>query len=151
MPFPRLALATVSFVLAGGFAADLTAQCGGTAVAAESQYNGSNVNTVALDALNRPILGASWDLQIDHTAFMPGAIIDFYVLSLVATQFPVPPYGEVLVGTPNLTFWAAPPGPLSFPLPADASLCGAHLFVQGASFDGTIALTNGVDGLLGDI
>ncbi|MFT5286224.1 MAG: hypothetical protein ACI8TQ_002392 [Planctomycetota bacterium] len=93
-----------------------------------------------------PVLGGIWDPVIDHSTFMPGAIVDFLSFSLVPDNVSVPPLGTVLCGPVVLRRRRIAGTPFSFTLPADCVLVGVSLCIQGASFGGgTFLLTNALD------
>lgn len=105
-----------------------------------------------------PIVGDVWDPVIDHSSFLPTAVLDLVAITLAPTNVPIPPFGTflcdiftppgllVLVTNPN------PGTPFSIPVPCNCDLIGISLCTQGASVgaDGTaILLTNALDIIIG--
>lgn len=101
-----------------------------------------------------PVLGSAWAPQVDHTSFVPDAILDFLLVSEVATNVEVPPFGTLLCGV-NQPIWQqalAPGAPISVPVPDDCSFVGLDLCSQVLSVDpyGVGQLTNAIDLVIGD-
>ena len=105
-----------------------------------------------------PIVGETWDPVIDHSSFLPTAVIDLVAVTLAPTNVSVPPFGTFLcdIFTPPglLVLFTNPnPGtPFSIPVPCNCDFIGLTLCTQGASVgaDGTtILLTNALDITIG--
>jgi len=118
--------------------------------ATESVRAGTPPNPLALraGATTRPIIGCIWDPAIDHTSFLPGAVLDLLVLG---APLNVPsPYGTLLCNPSLILASPAVSAPFSVPIPLACNLAGAALGSQGASSNGrVIALTNAVDVRIG--
>ncbi len=97
-----------------------------------------------------PVVGSTWDPVIDHTDFLPGAVLDFAGIS-GAPDSVATPFGTLLCAMPNLIFLAAPGDPFQITLPDDCSLAGALQCTQGGSLeaDGDIQFTNALDITIG--
>lgn len=98
---------------------------------------GTPANPQALNALGAPVIGSDWQVQIDHSTFVPGALADVVLVSPNAVNLPSP-NGTLLVDSNQLLYLraGAPGGVFTFPIPANCAFVGATLSVQGASFDG---------------
>jgi len=126
----------------------------GTVMAAEFIRPGEPANPVALwpAASSDPVLGTTWDPHVDHTEFLPSALIDILVFSLGAVDLDLGFHGTLLCSLPFLAvevqFSAGAPFAIS--LPNDPVLAGLGLCVQGGSDDGGgLRLTNALDVTLG--
>ncbi len=103
-------------------------RCSLTAPSSEVVRLGSPPNPAAFlpGVTSGPTICSTWDPVIDHTAFLPTAVLDVAIL-----------FGA----------------PLNVPIdfPADCTLVGAAACGQGASIDagGTIQLTNALDIVIG--
>ncbi len=98
-----------------------------------------------------PVVGGVWDPVIDHTTFVPAAVVDFLVLSLTFTNIPSG-FGTVLCGLPPIVVVLSAPGvPFAVPLPFSCTNVGALLCSQGGSVDGALAIsaTNALDLVIG--
>lgn len=100
-----------------------------------------------------PVLGATWDPMVDHTAFLPGAVLDFIAVTTLPANVFLPPWGTLLcdltTGAP-LLFLATPGSPFALPIPNHCGLLGASLCSQAASSTGlSVQLTNALDLTLG--
>lgn len=98
-----------------------------------------------------PVLGATWDPAIDHTAFMPGAVVDVLLISAVPVNVPSP-FGTLLCDLSGALSLFSPPGTaFAIPLPASCALSGTAFCAQGASADGAgaVRLTNALDVTVG--
>ena len=133
------------------------ANCGCTPGVAASEVVrlGTPPNPAALlpGVTSGPVLCATWDPAIDHSGFLPGAVLDFLAVTTVPTNLPLPPFGTLLcdVSAPGTLMFDGPPGaPFALALPPNCALGGVALCVQGASFDGVqLLLTNALDVVLG--
>jgi len=94
-----------------------------------------------------PIIGIVWDPVVDHTTFVPNAILDVFAVSAIPANIPTPPSGTTLCSTPFLYFFKSPGAPLDFQMPYDCALVGVRLCVSAASFDpaSNYFLTNALD------
>ena len=99
-----------------------------------------------------PVIGETWDPVIDHTTFVPGAILDVFAISLSAANEPVPPFGTLLCGPSLLVRFRAPGNPFNLPIPDDSTLAGLTLCASGGSFDQAVDffLTNALDITIGN-
>ena len=43
---------------------------------------GSPANPLALNAIGSPVIASNWQVQIDHTAFAPGALADIVLVDM---------------------------------------------------------------------
>jgi len=100
-----------------------------------------------------PVLGATWDPVIDHTAFLPAAVLDVVGITVTSLNVAVPPLGTLLCdpATTIVTVTSAPGVPFAVPIPLDCMFAGAQLCSQGASIDaaGNLRLANALDITLG--
>jgi len=126
--------------------------CGG--LASTSVRNGSGLNPLTLNALNAPVLGSTWDVELDCGAHLPGAAF------LVGFQAPasggVFGYGEVLLDLTSAPYFilssAHAMGKVgySIAIPNDASLCGLSGSFQGLCRGAPGArLSNALDAYIG--
>jgi len=125
-------------------------------VAKETIRLGSPPNPWALvsGTTGGPVVGSTWAPQIDHTTFVPTALLDVVFVGAQPDSVPLPPAGTLLVDiaiVPPLVFTATPGQPFMIQIPANCSLVGQTLYSQGLSLDagGTIELTNAIDILFG--
>ncbi len=98
-----------------------------------------------------PIIGQTWDPVVDHTVFLPGAVLDGLILALGSANNPMP-FGTILcdLAGPHLALSVTASTPFAVPIPMDCNLVGLSLFAQGLSADPTkIALANALDITLG--
>ena len=110
-----------------------------------------NPNALLPGITTGPVIGATWDPVIDHTTFMPGAILDFIAVSSTPTNIPSV-FGTILCGvSPFLVVTGSTGAPFALPIPNDCIIVGLVLCAQGGSIDGvlTIALTNALDITIG--
>lgn len=93
-----------------------------------------------------PSVGGTWSPSIDHSSFLPGAVIDFVTVSTSEANIPSVA-GTILCGPPALLFVQTPGAPFALDIPADCALIGAGFCTQGGSTDagGVIHLTNAID------
>lgn len=111
-----------------------------------------NPNALLPGVSSGPVMGATWDPVIDHTAFMPGAVLDLLLVSTSGTNVPLPPLGTLLCDlAPPTVLVVEPAGtPLAIPVPTTSAIAGATLCSQGWSSDGSITqLTNALDITIG--
>ena len=102
-------------------------------------------------ATQQPIIGTTWDPRIDHTTFMPAAILDFAAFSAFPANISLP-FGTLLCALPH--FGATLVGastPFAFPIPNDCGLTGLSLCSAAGSLGGggAIGLTNALDIVIG--
>ncbi|MEO0652063.1 MAG: hypothetical protein AAFZ65_15425, partial [Planctomycetota bacterium] len=100
-----------------------------------------------------PVVGATWDPRIDHTTFVPNALLDVLAFSLTPLDLPIPGLGTVLCLPPSVVapVEAVPGQPFAVPIPTKCTLVGASLCSQALSIDpfGAIQLTNALDITIG--
>ncbi|QDU66234.1 hypothetical protein [Engelhardtia mirabilis] len=123
-------------------------------LASETIRQGVPPNPAALSPgqTSGPVIGAMWDPVIDHTTFMPGALVDVLALGVGPVNIPAPPLGTLLCDPagPLQLVQSAAGIPFSVLVPSDCSLVGVTLCTQGVSINATaIALTNGLDITIG--
>ena len=113
--------------------------------------NGSGANPVLLTSPNAPVLGTTWNADLDCTGWTPniGAIFGYSQPAASPIQLAI---GELLInpGSAQQILRTLPHGggvaAFSLPVPPDVSICGDSLFVQGACFgDPGTQLTNRLD------
>ncbi|MEM7201353.1 MAG: hypothetical protein AAF628_13875 [Planctomycetota bacterium] len=105
-----------------------------------------------------PTLGLKWDPVIDHTAFAPGAIADFMILSGAAADVPL---GTIATGHLLCDLTGAvvqtngsPGSAFTLPIPNDPALLGQSLCAQGGSVDTGVPdlhFANALDVTIGDL
>ena len=111
-----------------------------------------NPNVFLPGVTSGPVVGATWDPVIDHTSFLPNAVVDVVFVSALGTNLPLPPLGTLLcdISQPPVFFTSAPGVPFALPIPASCDLVGATACSQGASASPTsIQLTNALDVTIG--
>jgi hypothetical protein len=100
-----------------------------------------------------PVIGQVWDPFVDHSSFLPGAILDALFMTLAPVNLPVPPHGTLLCLPPIIVgpLTGSPGTPFVFPIPNDCVLVGIPLCTQAFSLDavGNALLTNALDITLG--
>ncbi|MEM7306988.1 MAG: FG-GAP repeat protein [Planctomycetota bacterium] len=134
--------------------------CAGSIAAVQSVRVGAPPNPSALAAPpTPPVLGARWEVAIDHGAFLPFAVLDALVVATGPANVPSAA-GTVLVdlSTPPLLLLSGLPGaPFEIVWPADCSFAGLSLALQGGAttgllpFGATVELTNAIDVTLGTL
>ena len=102
-------------------------------------------------ATQQPIIGTTWDPRVDHTTFMPAAILDFAAFSAFQANISLP-FGTLLCALPH--FGATLVGastPFAFPIPNDCGLTGLSLCSAAGSLGGggALGLTNALDIVIG--
>jgi hypothetical protein len=101
-----------------------------------------------------PVLGEVWDPVVDHTGFVPGAVLDYLFLSLTPVELGLGPKGTLLCDLPfELLVPNLSPGtPFALPVPSDGVLLGIPFCAQAASSPGgaVFKLTNALDCVLGN-
>lgn len=112
----------------------------------------ANPSALLPSPINGPAIGAIWAPRIDHTTFVPAAVIDVLVLTATGTNVPSG-LGTLLCdlsGT-NFYYFAAPGQPFLLSVPDVCSFVGITGCVQGGSVDiaGTIFATNALDFTVG--
>lgn len=103
---------------------------------------------------SRPIVGQVWDPVVDHTTFLPTAVIDLIFLTAFGDNLDLgPPFGTLLcdiVAFQPLVYGTFPEVPFHLPVPLNCNLIGKSFCAQVLSWDGIDAgLTNAIDGLVG--
>jgi hypothetical protein len=129
--------------------------CPGAVQSAEIVTLGLPANPLALmpGLSGGPVLGHAWDPFLDHSSFLPGAVLDALVLSATPLNV-VTVYGTLLcdpTGWPIFT--SAPDDAFAIPVPAECLLAGQSFRCQGASITagGVFALCNGLDFVVGTL
>jgi len=100
-----------------------------------------------------PALGEVWTPRVDHTSFLPGASLDFALVSDAAPMnlplaigtvvCPPPPVGTLFTALPGKRF--------AIPVPSDCALLGRVVVTQGGSIEeGVSQLANGIDLAVGN-
>jgi hypothetical protein len=100
-----------------------------------------------------PVLGQTWDPRIDHTAFVPDAVLDLLLIAETPLNLPVPGAGTLLCSPSEFPIeFAAPGASFAIPVPDDYALVGAQLTSQGLSLDAADQLhgTNALDLVVGE-
>ncbi|MEM7311171.1 MAG: hypothetical protein AAF682_31175 [Planctomycetota bacterium] len=141
---------TGAFALGEGYAFELPFLCSSEAVRL-----GTPPNPMALlpGQSSGPLLGAAWDPVIDHSNFMPGAVLDFLGITAGPFNLPLISLGTLLCDPTILVSieFTYPGSSFSIPIPSDCAFVGASVCTQGASLDGlgAILLTNAIDLTIG--
>jgi FG-GAP repeat protein/VCBS repeat protein len=101
--------------------------------ASVSARNGTGVNPTLLGTRARPVLGATWSVDLDCRAFGDGLAI--LALRRLTASGGRTPFGEVLIGGELLhravRAVAGTESQLTWDIPLDLSLCGLEVHVQG--------------------
>ena len=131
------------------------AACDETLPPSEAVRLGSppNPNALLPGLTNRPVLASVWDPIIDHTTFMPGAVLDYLGITANPLNLHVNLIGTLLCD-PALTVataWGAPGNTFKVPIPGDCVFAGVSVCTQGASIDlwGSLRLPNARDITIG--
>jgi len=131
----------------------IEAGCGASVPGLETVRLGAPPNPFALLPVGAgpPVIGQVWDPGIDHTTFVPDAVLDLYALYLFPANVPFPPAGTVLGSSLAFSQVRLPSASLQLPLPNDCSLVDLRLSVQALSFDRGLDfyLTNALDVTIG--
>jgi len=100
-----------------------------------------------------PVIGEIYDPSIDHTTFVPSAVLDVYGFFLFPANVDSPPMGTILCSSPVLYQFRLPADSLNLPIPDNCSLVGMRLCLAAASLSATseIFLTNALDLIIGNI
>jgi len=116
--------------------------------------NPPNPNALLPGQTSGPVAAAVWDPVVDHGSFVPGAVVDYLILSLSSVEIPLGPKGTLLCGAPFfLVIPNLQPGnPYAIPVPNDGSLLGIGFCAQAASSAGgaQFRLTNALDCTIGN-
>ncbi len=100
-----------------------------------------------------PVVGQTWDPRVDHTSFLPGAVLDGFFVSKNPAEVPLPPFGLLLCNPSEITLTlTGPPGPaFQVPIPLNCAFVGVQRCTQAFSVDagGTVLLTNALDVTIG--
>ena len=120
--------------------------CSASEQAIESVMSGSpgNPNVLLPGLTSAPILCGVWDPAIDHTSFMPTAVVDLLAIGSTSVNIPSA-FGTIICYPPVFVVQSPAPGiPFSVPIPGACVAVGVTLCAQGAAIDsgGTLALTN---------
>ena len=103
-----------------------------------------------------PVIGQTWDPIIDHSTFVPGATMDFMLLSGRPADSALSGIatGNLLCSLPAFRVLQSAPGTaFSVPIPNTASLVGVNVCTQGLSVDGgmpAVHFANALDIVIGD-
>ncbi len=102
-----------------------------------------------------PIIGATWDPYIDHSAFLPDAILDLAFITLQPGNARLIPFGTLLCSPPKLTdSFSTPPGvPFAIRVPDNCAFVGLTICTQAVSLVpvGDAKLTNALDITIGTL
>lgn len=125
--------------------------CTSEVEAASVTRPGTPPNPSALTAAGAPILGSTWTLSLDDALLLPGAVLDFLLISGAAANIPSP-QGTILVATspPPILVAFPPTSALPVTVPASCALAGVALTIQGGAYDGAVfSLSNALDVIVG--
>ncbi|MEO0652062.1 MAG: cohesin domain-containing protein [Planctomycetota bacterium] len=128
-------------------------------IAVEAVRLGFPANPSALQqgVTSGPIINQTWDPRIDHTTFLPDALLDTFVLTPnIGPPVNIPsPFGTILINLaamPLIQDFATPGEVFPFPIPCQCNLVGLEFCAQGASISATqIQATNALDIVIGTI
>ncbi len=124
-------------------------------VALEVPRVGTPPNPMALlpGLTSGPIIASVWDPVVDHTGFMPAALIDILGITIGPSSFDIPTsFGTILVNLSGPVIVLTRPAGMRFPIPIPpkCSLIGASLSIQAVSHNSSFAkLTNALDVTIG--
>lgn len=111
-----------------------------------------NPNVLVPSTYYPPVIGSKWDPAVDHTSFLPGALVDVLAISGAPANLPTG-LGTILcdVGVPPILKVKAASVPrFAIAVPANCALVGMSLCSQAGSSDGVFtSLTNALDITLG--
>ena len=126
------------FGLGGEHIVSLAAAC--DVAHAEVLRAGVPANPAALvpHASDPPVLGATWDPYIDHTTFVPNAVVDLLLVGFSPANMPTP-FGTQLC-TFDVLLGGLPGEPFEFRFPMLCELVGVPLTCQGACLDAAFAV-----------
>jgi hypothetical protein len=130
------------------------ATCGSPVAASEAVRLGTPPNPSALlpGLTSGPVIGATWDPIVDHSTFLPGALVDVLAISGTALNTATPA-GTLLCLpiSPGLIFTEQAGAAFEIHVPLDCALVGAAFCSQAASLQpgSPIALTNALDLVIG--
>jgi hypothetical protein len=115
----------------------------------------ANPNVFLPGQTSGPVTGEVWDPVVDHTTFMPAAILDIMAVSFLGpVNMPRPGIGtllcEILPVQPRF-FYTAPSSPFQIDIPDLSATVGLSLCTQVFSTDGiSVELTNALDITIGN-
>ena len=96
-----------------------------------------------------PVVGATWDPVVDHSGFVPDALIDYVGITALPANVPVPGLGTLLCDLSGavVSFSTLAGLPFSIPIPNSCNLVGVELCAQAAALGGSqgTVLTNALD------
>ncbi|MCP4092982.1 MAG: zinc metalloprotease [Planctomycetes bacterium] len=124
--------------------------------AQENVRLGSPANPVALlpGQTNAPLAGEIWDPKVDHSSFVPAAVVDVLLISYSPVNLPQGAAGTLLCQRPFVAtiFNYSPGTPFQVPIPNNFSVINAPFYAQAASKQGggSWQLTNGLDCVVGN-
>jgi hypothetical protein len=108
-----------------------------------------NPDALQPSATGGPVIGTVWDTSIDHTTFLPDALLDVIVFAPYTPALNVPTiYGVVLIDLMQVYVQLYNPSgaPFLVPVPPECALVGVELSVQGVSLSATnVIATNALD------
>jgi hypothetical protein len=116
----------------------------------------ANPNVFLPGQTSGPVTGEVWDPVVDHTTFMPAAILDIMAVSFLGpVNVPIPGIGTMLcetISAPPLYFFRGPSIPFKIKIPDICTLVGLSLCTQAGSVDGNrlVKLTNALDITIGN-
>jgi len=128
--------------------------CGSSVASAAVVRLGMPPNPHALvsDDAEGSVVGEMWSCYVDHSSFLPNALVDTLLMSFSPLNLPAGPRGTLLCNlVPPSVSTSVPAGQaFTFVIPLDCSLVGLGLCIQAASTStsGT-KLTNALDVQLG--
>jgi hypothetical protein len=132
--FDRLGVVRMDVNLGGSGALDDLSWCTGTGRprADVIAHNGTGVNPTLLSNASMPVIGSTWQVQLDCSSYGSGVAR----LSLCSDAVNRPsPFGEELIaGTPiysTARSFSAAPSQLSWPIPSNVGLVGLSVHAQG--------------------
>jgi len=112
-----------------------------------------NPNAFRPGRTSGPVIGSTWDPVVDHTTFVPGANLDFIVISTATANIALGSAGTLLCdlsSAPSAVLAGAVGQPFAIPMPPDCSLVGLTLCSQGGSVAGiALQLANALDITIG--
>lgn len=113
-----------------------------------------NPNALLPGQTSGPVAAGIWDPVVDHGTFVPGAVVDYLLLSVAPVEVPLGIKGTLLCSAPFLLVIPnlSPGTPYAIPVPNDAGLLGIGFCAQAASSSGgpQFKLTNALDCVIGN-
>ncbi len=127
---------------------------GATIQASESVRLGTppNPNALKVSKATPPILGTLWAPYVDHTNFLPLAVVDFLAIGFgPPINVPIGQGTALCLPTPGLNFLVPAGSPFEIPIPNSCTLAGISGCCQAASVTANsfVQVTNALDFVLG--